>query len=84
MVEDREVKKHLFGELDRCCQRREPDGGQPLQPLILRLIVEHEQGGAKRAAYGEAVLDDLSRRLTRIFLRDEGGRRPVLWLVVYR
>lgn len=28
-----------------------------------RLIVEHEQGGAKRAAYGEAVLDDLSRRL---------------------
>ena len=29
-----------------------------------RLIVEHEQGGAKRAAYGEAVLDDLSRRLT--------------------
>ncbi len=29
-----------------------------------RLIVEHEQGGVKRAAYGEAVLDDLSRRLT--------------------
>jgi predicted nuclease of restriction endonuclease-like (RecB) superfamily len=28
-----------------------------------RLIVEHEQSGAKRAAYGEAVLDDLSRRL---------------------
>ena len=28
-----------------------------------RLIVEHEQGGATRAAYGEAVLDDLSRRL---------------------
>ena len=25
-----------------------------------RLIVEHEQGGAKRAAYGEAVLDDLA------------------------
>jgi len=32
-----------------------------------RLIVEHEQGGAKRAAYGEAVLDDLSRRLTADF-----------------
>ena len=29
-----------------------------------RLIVEHEQGGRKRAAYGEAVLDDLSQRLT--------------------
>lgn len=28
-----------------------------------RLIVEHEQGGTKRAAYGEAVLDDLSLRL---------------------
>jgi len=28
-----------------------------------RLIVEHEQGGRKRAAYGEAVLDDLSQRL---------------------
>jgi predicted nuclease of restriction endonuclease-like (RecB) superfamily len=34
-----------------------------------RLIVEHEQGGAKRAAYGEAVLDDLSRRLTTDFGR---------------
>ncbi len=34
-----------------------------------RLIVEHEQGGAKRAAYGEAVLDDLSRRLTKDFGR---------------
>ena len=34
---------------------------------IGRLIVEHEQGGAKRAAYGEAVLDDLSRRLTADF-----------------
>ncbi len=32
-----------------------------------RLIVEHEQGGAKRAAYGEAVLDDLSRWLTADF-----------------
>lgn len=34
-----------------------------------RLIVEHEQGGAKRAAYGEAVLEDLSRRLTADFGR---------------
>jgi len=34
-----------------------------------RLIVEHEQGGAKRAAYGEAVLEDLSRRLTAEFGR---------------
>ena len=32
-----------------------------------RLIVEHEQGGRKRAAYGEAVLDDLSQRLTSDF-----------------
>ena len=32
-----------------------------------RLIVEHEQGGRKRAAYGEAVLDDLSQRLTADF-----------------
>lgn len=34
-----------------------------------RLIVEHEQGGAKRAAYGEAVLEDLSHRLTAEFDR---------------
>ncbi|MEA2600640.1 MAG: hypothetical protein QOF89_1632 [Acidobacteriota bacterium] len=34
-----------------------------------RLIVEHEQGGRRRAAYGEAVLDDLSRRLTADFGR---------------
>lgn len=34
-----------------------------------RLIVEHEQGGLKRAAYGEAVLDDLSQRLTAEFGR---------------
>jgi hypothetical protein len=33
------------------------------------LIVEHEQGGAKRAAYGEAVLEELSRRLTAEFGR---------------
>ena len=36
---------------------------------IGRLIVEYEQGGRKRAAYGEAVLDDLSRRLTADFGR---------------
>lgn len=29
-----------------------------------RLIVEHEQKGRRRAAYGEALLEDLSRRLT--------------------
>jgi len=34
-----------------------------------RLIVEHEQGGRKRAAYGEAVLDDLSQRLSADFGR---------------
>jgi predicted nuclease of restriction endonuclease-like (RecB) superfamily len=34
-----------------------------------RLIMEHEQGGAKRAVYGEAVLDDLSRRLMAEFGR---------------
>ena len=32
-----------------------------------RLIVEHEQGGQKRATYGEAVLDALSERLTTDF-----------------
>jgi predicted nuclease of restriction endonuclease-like (RecB) superfamily len=31
---------------------------------IGRLIVEHEQGGRKRAAYGEAVLDSLAKRLS--------------------
>jgi predicted nuclease of restriction endonuclease-like (RecB) superfamily len=36
---------------------------------IGRLIVEHEQGGRQRARYGEAVLDDLSRRLTADFGR---------------
>ncbi len=34
-----------------------------------RLIVEHEQGGARRAAYGEQVLVELSRRLTAEFGR---------------
>jgi len=32
-----------------------------------RLIVEHEQGGRKRAVYGAAVLDDLAQRLTADF-----------------
>jgi predicted nuclease of restriction endonuclease-like (RecB) superfamily len=36
---------------------------------IGREIVEQEQGGRKRAAYGEAVLEDLSRRLTAEFDR---------------
>ncbi len=34
-----------------------------------RLIVEHEQGGRERAAYGEAVLEALSDRLTTEFGR---------------
>ncbi len=34
-----------------------------------RLIVEHEQGGKGRAAYGEAVLEDVSRRLIKEFGR---------------
>lgn len=34
-----------------------------------RLIVEHEQGGQKRAAYGEAILDGLSQRLMTEFGR---------------
>ena len=34
-----------------------------------RLIVEHEQGGKGRAAYGEAVLQVLSRRLIKAFGR---------------
>lgn len=33
------------------------------------LIVEHEQGGRSRAEYGEALLADLSRRLTREYGR---------------
>jgi predicted nuclease of restriction endonuclease-like (RecB) superfamily len=42
-----------------------------------RLIVEHEQGGRKRAPYGEAVLRDLSRRLTAEFGRGFDARN--LW-----
>lgn len=33
------------------------------------MIVVHEQGGKRRAAYGEAVLEDLSSRLTAEFGR---------------
>ena len=33
------------------------------------LIVEHEQGGQERATYGEAVLEELSRRLMAEFGR---------------
>jgi len=36
---------------------------------IGRTIVEDEQGGAERAAYGEALIDDLSKRLTAEFGR---------------
>lgn len=32
-----------------------------------RLIVEHEQGGKRRAGYGEKVLEELSKRLTAEF-----------------
>lgn len=41
---------------------------------IGRLIVEHEQSGRKRAAYGEAVLQALSRRLTSEFGRGFDAR----------
>lgn len=37
--------------------------------LVGREILEHEQSGRKRAAYGEAVLDELSRRLAEQFGR---------------
>ena len=39
-----------------------------------RLIVEYEQGGERRAAYGEALLSDLSRRLTSEFGRGFDAR----------
>jgi len=41
---------------------------------IGRLIVEHEQGGKRRAEYGEAVLEQLSRRLTADFGRGFDAR----------
>ena len=37
--------------------------------LIGHEVVEHEQGGRTRAAYGESVLEELSRRLTSQFGR---------------
>jgi hypothetical protein len=39
---------------------------------IGRRIVEHEQAGSKRAGYGEALLEGLSRDLTRRFGRGFG------------
>lgn len=41
---------------------------------IGRLIVEHEQGGRHRAGYGEALLVDLSQRLTADFGRGFDAR----------
>jgi hypothetical protein len=41
---------------------------------IGREIVEQEQGGRRRAAYGEAVLEELSRRLTAGFGRGFDAR----------
>ncbi len=41
---------------------------------IGQLIVEHEQSGRKRAAYGEAVLQELSQRLTSEFGRGFDAR----------
>jgi len=41
---------------------------------IGRLIVVHEQGGKRRAAYGGAVLEDLSLRLAAEFGRGSGMR----------
>jgi YhcG PDDEXK nuclease domain/DUF1016 N-terminal domain len=38
-----------------------------------RLIVEHEQGGRRRAGYGEALLEDPSARLTGEFGRGFTG-----------
>lgn len=44
---------------------------------IGRLIVEDEQGGAKRAEYGKRVLPDLAKRLSAEFGR--GFSAPSLW-----
>lgn len=40
-----------------------------------RLIVEHEQGGRRRATYGEALLEELSRRLMAEF--DRASMSPI-------
>ena len=45
--------------------------------LIGREIVEEEQKGQKRADYGKAVVEDLSRRLTRRY--DKGYSTASLW-----
>lgn len=44
---------------------------------IGRMIVEDEQGGQKRAAYGKQVLPELSKRLTQEF--GSGFSAPSLW-----
>ena len=44
---------------------------------IGRLIVEDEQGGSVRAAYGQRVLPDLAKRLTAEF--GKGFSAPSLW-----
>ena len=44
---------------------------------IGRMIVEDEQGGQRRAAYGKQVLPDLARRLTEEF--GSGFSAPSLW-----
>ncbi len=44
-----------------------------------RLIVEHEQGGEGRAAYGEAIISDLARRLRPDFGRGLDERN--LWFM---
>lgn len=44
---------------------------------IGRLIVEDEQGGNVRAAYGQRVLPDLAKRLTAEF--GKGFSAPSLW-----
>ena len=36
---------------------------------IGRIIVEHEQGGAERAEYGQGLIKELSHRLTAEFGR---------------
>ena len=44
---------------------------------IGRMIVEDEQGGQKRAAYGKQVLPELAKRLTQEF--GSGFSAPSLW-----
>ena len=42
------------------------------------VLVEYPTGSGTKMTLGQ-VADDLSRRLTSIFLRDEQGRRACLW-----